>query len=750
MKGAAPNGVRHLYEFGPYRLDPVRRRLSREGNFVPLYPKAVEALILLVEHSGEVLPREALMEALWPDAIVEEQNLTVAIAHLRKVLGRNGNGISEFIQTIPRVGYRFVVQTREVEEPVSQLVERHATSTQPHIGGDGHENGSTTDAEMIAAEPTTSLPQPSRAAFQPGKLALALGALAVIALGAVVIWNGTRSTMAGPMRSIAVLPFQNLSEEKANALFADGVQDEILTDLAKIADLKVISRTSVMQYKSGAARNLRQIAKELGVAHVLEGNVQRAGNRVRVSAQLIDARTDAHLWAERYDREIGDVFSIQSEIAEKIALQLQARLSPSEKIAIERPPTTDLVAFDLYTRARELQYRTSFSSAGKANLLQAVELFNEAIARDPNFFLAYCQLALAQADLYLGTDDHTEARRQLAQAAVNQALRLRPEAGEAHLAAAIYFYNCHLDYDRARTELNIARRTLPNSSSVFEWMAYIDRRQGRWEDSARNFERALELDPRNFFILQQMSMSYENLQRYRDVAAVLDRALSIRPGDVETRVARAAADLRGSANPAPLHAAIQTILSERPDAGESIAYFWFNLCLCERNPSQARSALEAIPANGILADGVIFPRSWCEAIVAHIAGDENAARDAFTRARAETEHMMRSQPAYAPPICVLGMIDAMLGNKEQAISEGRRAVEMLPVAKDSIKGAYMIRYLAFIYAWTGEKDLAIERLTAALQARSDLSFGELRLHPYWDPLRGDPRFEKIVASLAPK
>src|SRR5436190_1206578 len=315
-----------------------------------------------------------------------------------------------------------------------------------------------------------------------------------------------------PEKSIAVLPFENLSDEKQNAFFTDGVQDEILTDLAKIADLKVISRTSVMQYRSGAPRNLREIGQQLGVAHVVEGSVQRAANRLRVNAQLIDARNDAHLWAQTYDRDLADVFAIQSEIAKAIADQLQAKLSPNEKKAIEQPPTTDLAAFDLYSRAKTLVLTAGLSATGEPDERKAIELLDEAVKRDPSFFDAYCQLAFAHEQLYAITGfDHTPARLALAEAAVQAATRLRPDAAETHLARAQYLYNGLRDYAGALAELEIARRALPNDPRLFELTGYILRRRGQQEEGLRNLERAVELDPRNFDILQQIALSYQFL-----------------------------------------------------------------------------------------------------------------------------------------------------------------------------------------------------------------------------------------------
>src|SRR5262249_49057887 len=334
-------------------------------------------------------------------------------------------------------------------------------------------------------------------------------------------------------KSIAVLPFENRSEEKANEFFADGVQDEILTDLSKIADLKVISRTSVMHYKSGIERNLREIAQQLGVVNIVEGSVQRSGNRVRVNAQLIDARNDAHLWAQTYDRDLADVFAIQSEIAKAIADQLQAKLSPSEKKAIDLPPTNDLVAFDLYTRAKDLILTASIGSGDKADLLQAIELLNQTVVRDPSFFDAYCQLAEAHGLLYLFGFDHTPARLALAEAAVDAAARLRPDAGETHLARARNLYQGHLDYDGALAELELARQMLPNDARIYQLKGFIQRRQkGRYEESTRTLEHAIDLDPRNVRTLNQIAaFNYPRLRRYADAKSAWDRLLGIRRDD---------------------------------------------------------------------------------------------------------------------------------------------------------------------------------------------------------------------------
>jgi TolB-like protein/class 3 adenylate cyclase/Tfp pilus assembly protein PilF len=553
-----------------------------------------------------------------------------------------------------------------------------------------------------------------------------------------------------PEKSVAVLPFENLSADKENVFFTDGVQDEILTHLAKIADLKVISRTSVMQYKSGTARNLREIGQALGVAHLLEGSVQRAADRVRVNAQLIDARSDAHLWAQTYDRKLADVFAIQSEIAKTIADQLQARLSRTEKAAIGRAPTSDLAAFDFYTRAKALLVTTSFTALQKDKFLQAVELLDQAVARDPKFLLAHCQLANAHDRLYFLGYDHTPARLALAGAAVEAALRLGRDSGEAHLALAQHLYRGQLDYDHARVEIVHAQRTLPNDPLPFELLGFIDRRQGRWEQSARNLERAIQLDPRNFYTLQQISLSYLSLRRFPEAISVLDRALAIVPKDIDTRVARATVDVDWRADTLPLRATIEAILEDDPAAAPNLADSWLNLALYERDFPTAARALAALTGNNFGADSVGLNHAFGEGLVARIRGDAAAAYAAFSEARVQQERLVAAQPAYGPVLCVLGLIDAGLGRKDDALREGQKAVQLLPIAKDFINGVHMIEYFGVIAAWTGEKDLAFEQLETAVKMPGSLTYGQLKLHPFWDPLRDDPRFDKIVASLAPK
>ena len=591
------------------------------------------------------------------------------------------------------------------------------------------------------------------------KLALVVSLLALLAVG-FLLFPSARSKFAKitesspvapaiPEKSIAVLPFESLSTNQENSFFTDGVQDEILTNLAKVADLKVISRTSVMQYKNTASRNLPEIGQALKVAHVLIGSVQRDSNRVRVTAQLIDARTDAHLWAEHYDRPLDDVFAIQSEIAKKIVEQLRAKLSAGEKAAIEQPPTINLEAWDLYNQAKAIIATSAFGAGFKDKLTRAANLLDQAVAKDPNFLLAYCDLAWVHDFAYFSGVDHTPARLALAEQAIQNALRLRPDSGEAHLAQAQHLYQAYLDYDRALVELTIASRTLPNDPRIFEFSGYIIRRQGRQEEGLRHLQRAIELDPRNFGTLQQIALSYEGLRRYAEMVEVLERALSIVPEDIDTKISRAQAFLDWKADTRPLHVEIEALLEKQPTAGASFADNWLYLALCERDHAAALRALAALGEHTFGPDAILFSPKFGEGLAARVRGDTAGAQAAFAAARVQQEKVLAAQNDYPPALCVLGLIDAGLGRKEDALREGRRAAEMLPIEKDALNGVRVREFLAIIYAWVGEKGLATEQLEAVTKFPASSSYGQLRLHPYWDPLRGDARFEKIVASFAP-
>ncbi len=543
-------------------------------------------------------------------------------------------------------------------------------------------------------------------------------------------------TTLPPEKSIAVLPLKNLSEEKENAFFADGIQDELLSNLSKIADLKVISRTSVMQYKSGIKRNLKEIAQQLGVSHVVEGSVGRAGNKLRVSVQLIDARTDTHLWAEHYDRNVADIFAIQSEIAERIADQLRAKLSGAEKAALAERPTADLVAYAYYTKAKEIYIYSNWEGA-ENSAKQKVELLEKAVQRDPNFALAYCELAKAQMDV---------ENFELAKKAVETALRLRPDLAEAHLALARYYWlapdsiigvDREAAYDRARDELAIVRRKLPNSAEALLIEAVIGRHQNRWDASLANLQKASELDPRNAEVAYRLGQIYFEMRRYSEFEQLITKDAT--HGDLWNKISLADIKL---AQGDPV--AAQSLLEQVPPDYSPWSGIWntrFTAALYLRD-YDAANRVAATPAKD--ADS-----GWDEGQVARARGDKQKALAAFAAAREKMEAQQGDKPKDALYFAGVAKLDAGLGRKEEAIREARRAVELMPITKESLNGPAWVANLALVYAWTGERDRALEQLekVATIPGNPEVpTYGDLRFNPCWDDLRGDKRFDKIVAA----
>src|SRR5436853_3821693 len=452
----------------------------------------------------------------------------------------------------------------------------------------------------------------------------ALLAASLIALATAAGWIVWKSELIRqPVTTgIAVLPFENLNDEKEHTAFADGVQDDILTKLAKIADLKVISRNSVMEYRG--KRNMRQIGDALRVSHVLEGSARRSGDRIHLNAQLIDTRTDTHVWAEEYDRDLNDLFAIQAEIAQKVADHLHAKLSASEKASVEEKPTQDFVAYDFYVRGVSIIYNAQVDSlADLANLSEAVDLLNKAVTRDPNFFLAYCQLAFVHDLVYQEEKDHTPARLALAKSAIDSAFRLRPDSGEAHLALGWHLYWGYSDYDRARAELALAQQSLPNNPRVYYLAGRMDRSQGRWADAIRNLERACDLDPRNIPSLITLATTYLWLHDYDQMTRVLDRIVAVQPDGKRPRLIRAYIDQEQRADTRPLRAAVEKILSNEPGSEKDpfVAGYRLDLALCDSDLDVAGRLAAALPdKNG---------RDFSLGVVARLKGDVATAQGAL-------------------------------------------------------------------------------------------------------------------------
>ena len=551
-------------------------------------------------------------------------------------------------------------------------------------------------------------------------------------------------------KSIAVLPFENLSDDKQNTYFADGVQDQILTNLGRVSDLKVISHTTVRQYKSGVPRNLREIGKQLGVTHILEGSVQRAGDRLRIAAQLIDARTDSQVWAETYDRTAADLFAIQSELAESIVAQLQAKLSPEQKAYIEARPTQDLVAFELYLRAKQIIDSYLIADDVRAAVLSALQSLDQAIKRDPDFLSAYCYIARANDLLYFFDLDPTPDRILLAEAAVKAALRLRPDSAEAHFAMADFLFRCHRDYDGALKELAIARPGLPNDTAFFILSGYINRRRNNWAQAERDFSTAVALDPRNPNAYNLLADTY-NLQRKHLLAAqVYDRVLAAGERTPIVFFRRDSAIFNGTGNSTEL----RRVMSENPDmdiGGGQTPNRVF-LALIDGNFAEAERVLAVSPREDFqdIDYSFYYPKAWFEAIIARAKGDSARATEAFSNTRKILEQRLAIKPEDARTIAVLAQVDAGLGRKELAIQEAQHAVDLMPLSKDIYDGALVLEGLAQVYTWTNEPDRAIELLQKLTAMPSYIYYARLKLYPMWNPLRSDPRFQQIVNSLAPK
>jgi TolB-like protein/Flp pilus assembly protein TadD len=536
-------------------------------------------------------------------------------------------------------------------------------------------------------------------------------------------------------KSIAVLPFENLSDEKENAYFADGIQDDVLTNLSKIGDLKVISRTSVMPYR-GRASNVREIGKALGVATILEGTVRRIGNRVRVNVQLINVENDEHLWAEDYDRDLTDVFAIQTDLAQQIVRELQAKLSPMEKAQIERKPTENSEAYLAFLEAHDLFTRMD---KFRSNTEKAEQLFEKATKLDPNFARAFAGLAWVEDWIYHDFDP-TPARKEKARAAAETAIRLQPDLPEAHLALGFYHYYCERDYQAALDEFAIAKRSLPNSAEVYMAIGAIERRQGKWAESTVNLEKAASLSPMDAWILENLADNYYANRNFETADKLFDRAIAAAPNSLGARAqkARLAVDWKGDLS------VMENVLTQVPtgvDPDGIVTFSRVQLLLLQRKFPDALALLKQSAQDVSHYDK---PRELFEGAIYTFLNDKKKALSAFERARPIAEKALRESPDDASRHVTLGMILAGLGAKESAIAEGKRAVELLPESQDALDGPKTTVALAQIYAWTGESDQALQLLDRSLSTPNGVTLPFLRLDPMWDPLRSDPRFQALI------
>jgi TolB-like protein/Flp pilus assembly protein TadD len=542
-------------------------------------------------------------------------------------------------------------------------------------------------------------------------------------------------------KSIAVLPFENLSDEKENAYFADGIQDDVLTNLSKIGDLKVISRTSVMPYR-GKASNVREIGKALGVGAILEGSVRRMGNRVRVNVQLINADTDEHMWAEDYDRDLTDVFAIQTDLAQQIVRELQAKLSPMEKAQIERRPTENGEAYLAFMQGHEMFYR---ADKFRSNTEKAEQLFEKATKLDPNFAGAFAALAWVH-DWNYHDFDPTPARKEKARAAAVEALRLQPNLPEAHLAMGFYYYYCERDYQAALNEFAIAKLSLPNSPEVYMAIGAIERRQGKWKESTANLQKAASLSPKDAWVLQNLADNYYATRSFEAADKIFDRAIEAAPNSFGPRAEKSklAIDWKGDLS------VMEKALKQVPkgvDPDGLVTFARVQLLLLERKFSDALAVLQQSPQDASHFDK---SRELFEGAIYTFLNDKEKALAAFERARPIAEKALRESPDDASRHVTLGLILAGLGEKELAIAEGKRAVQLLPESQDAFDGPRMTVALAQIYAWTGESDQALQLLDRSLGTPMGITVPFLKLDPMWEPLRNDPRFQALIDRYGAK
>jgi TolB-like protein/Flp pilus assembly protein TadD len=541
-------------------------------------------------------------------------------------------------------------------------------------------------------------------------------------------------------KSIAVLPFQSLSDEKENAYFADGMQDDILTNLSKISDLKVISRMSVMSYRGDAVRNAREIGKALGVATLLEGSVRRVGNRVRVSVQLINANSDEHIWAEDYDRDLTDVFAIQTDLAKKIASALQAKLSPNEKARLDHRPTENPDAYLLFVQAHDyVSQRDMFRDTS----LKAEPLFEQAIKLDPNFALAFAGLSLVESWIYHSFDP-TPGRREKARRNADEALRLQPDLPEGHLALGFSYYYGDRDYERALAEFEIAKRGLPNDSQAYLAIGAIQRRQGKWAESTANLEKAAALDPKNTNVLMNLIFSYMAQRDYETADKILDRVIAASPQSLQARGLKGfiAALWKGDLSAA--EKVFSSISPETdPDGVMTMARVW--LLILERKLPEALEVVQQFRGEALFNTTTApCPKAFLEGQIYRLQGDEAKARTAFEQARVVSDQLLRAAPSDAARHGQHGLILAASGQKQEAIAEGKRAVELLPESQDAMDGPKITAALAQIYASTGEFDEAFRLLDHLLAIPSGLDVPTFKLDPAWDPLRKDPRYQALI------
>jgi TolB-like protein/DNA-binding winged helix-turn-helix (wHTH) protein len=734
-----------IYEFGRFQLDTAERLLRRlDGMPVPLTPRVFKTLLYLVENHRFVLDKERIMEAVWPDSIVEENNLAQAISKLRQIFGETP-GSDSYIATVPGRGYHFVAEVTErmAGEVSTSNAEPPAAPAPPHK-----------PVELRLRTDRRLLP---RNAF----LVMA-SLIAIVSLGAWLLAHYLASTASFPTgvivsarapiseKSVAVLPFENLADDKQNAYFATGIQDEILTRLAKIGALKVISRASTQLYSSNPS-DLVKIAEQLGVAHVLEGSVQKASNAVHINVQLIRTSTGEHIWAESYDRRLDDIFSVEGEVAEKIATALNAKLTGAEQHALVEKLTDNTAAYEAYLRGRAMELRGWYSEEAKENFRR---LYAEATKLDPKFVAAWARLARADALMVFLGQDATQERRDAARYALETAVALQPDSTDTLLAQAYYDYWILRDYAAAKNLFIQLRQRLPNSTEVPSALAFVSRRQGLWDESLEYSQQALALSPRDPKLLADRAWTYTIVRRFDDALKTSDKVLEIVPNDPDATACRVAI-LHALGNMEGAQLLVNQITPDPTNDGvmRILIQHW----LLNRDYGKLIETLQSAVANFGISTMTRALYREATGFAQLRSGEIASAQSTLAAARRELEILWNHDAENSEVAAHLSFTYACLGEGTLASKAAERAIALLPVAKDAVIGPALEENLARVEAELGDKERAIVLLQKLLNTRyssvshrAPLTPALLCLDPSWDPLRNDPRFKQIVASIAPQ
>ncbi|RAO78077.1 winged helix-turn-helix domain-containing protein [Dyella jiangningensis] len=735
--------------FGTVEIDTLGHRLFVDGEEIGLERKAFAVLVLLARESGRVLSRDEILDEVWGHHHVTPGSLSRVVALLRHALGETAEEC-RYLHTVHGVGFRLDAEVRSAASREELMADRPMAVAELALA-------SVLPVDAVTPIDETLVTPVADAPVPPGKTRRLDGRLVAVVIGVLVVAAvllgrhqfsrpSADSAQVADLKSVAVLPFENLSTDGNNAYFASGMQDMILTQLVGIGGLKVISRTSTEKYPSHP-EDVKTIARQLGVATLLEGTVQKAGNQVLINVQLIDASSGSHLWAKAYTRTLDNVFNVEGEVAQNVAEALKVRLTSAETARIDRLPTSNAAAYDLYLQASAHANRAYDDPVmSPSELPVAISLYQQALAKDPDFALAEAALARAHMQMYFFAPDRTNGRLAEAKSAADHALALQPNLGQGHYALGLYYYWGHRDYARATTQLALARQALPNSATVELLIAAIARRQGHWDEAVSLFRSATVLDPHSEFAFNQLGVTYQSMRRHADADRAFGAALAVSHNPDGERMAQVFNELMWKGNLTPMRTMLASIAPGSDAYAGNVAAMYFDRSLA-RDYAGAIKVVEADKAeNWSDPDNIALPRRLYLAWALQAAGDTSKAAAAYAEVAEHARASLVERPDDADLHLALAFAYAGLGQKPDAIAEGERAVALMPVAEDALTGADMLAHQAMLYVRLGEPDRAIALLDRVLSMPTGmiLSSALLRIDPIWDPLHDDPKFKALL------